>query len=57
MVKYAKTLKTRSGLSGKNPSCPFAVTSNWITIPSTTINPVTAAQIRPTVVMPEMYDE
>ncbi len=57
IVKNAKTLNTRSGLSGKNPSCPVAVTTNWTTIPHTTISPVTAAQIRPTIVMPKMYDE
>jgi hypothetical protein len=44
-------------LSGKNPSCPFAVTKSCTTIPHTTINPVTAAHTRPTIVMPRMYDE
>ncbi|GAA3139550.1 hypothetical protein GCM10010530_69580 [Kribbella aluminosa] len=58
MVKYANTLKTRSGLSVKKPSPgPFAVTNNWMTIPHATTATVTAAQTRPPVVMLEMYDE
>ena len=58
MVKYANTLKTRSGLSGKNPSVPFAVTINWITIPAATTRAVTPDQTPPSTVfvMPEMYD-